>query len=149
MAVPNNSGGKRPASRATSRLAGVSHTTVSFVVNNVVTANIIRRRRGRACMSHIAQLDYHPLHQPAVSRLPAGERRAHQHGRQRPCLGQHVHRAALTDHQIRGGVYPRIRNGQGGAARLDLLPLFPIYSITTSAHTSLSATGRHKRHATI
>jgi hypothetical protein len=50
MAVPNNSGGKRPASRATSRLAGVSHTTVSFVVNNVATANIIPGDAGaRAC----------------------------------------------------------------------------------------------------
>jgi len=50
MAVPNNSGGKRPASGATSGLAGVSHTTVSFVVNNVATANSIPGDAGaRAC----------------------------------------------------------------------------------------------------
>jgi len=65
MAVPNNFGGKRPTSRDVARLAGVSHTTVSFVVNDVSTAGISEETRARVHAA-IAQLDYHP-HEAARS----------------------------------------------------------------------------------
>jgi len=58
-AVSNNVKGKRPTSRDVARLASVSHTTVSFVVNNVPTASISEETRARVHAA-IAQLDYHP-----------------------------------------------------------------------------------------
>lgn len=50
---------KRPTSRDVARLAGVSHTTVSFVVNDVPHVNISDETRARV-QHAIAQLDYHP-----------------------------------------------------------------------------------------
>lgn len=52
-------GVKRPTSRDVARLAGVSHTTVSFVVNDVPHVNISEETRARVQRA-IAQLDYHP-----------------------------------------------------------------------------------------
>lgn len=56
---------KRPTSRDVARLAGVSHTTVSFVVNDVPGVNISEETRARVHAA-IAQLDYHP-HEAARS----------------------------------------------------------------------------------
>ena len=50
---------KRPTSLDVARLAGVSHTTVSFVVNDVRSAGISQETRARV-LEAIAQLDYHP-----------------------------------------------------------------------------------------
>lgn len=50
---------KRPTSMDVARLAGVSKTTVSLVINNSPTANISQETRARI-HDAIAQLDYHP-----------------------------------------------------------------------------------------
>ena len=50
---------KRPTSRDVARLAGVSQTTVSLVLNNVAGAAITPETRARV-REAIAALDYHP-----------------------------------------------------------------------------------------
>ena len=56
---------KRPTSLDVARLAGVSHTTVSFVINDVTSAGISEETRARVLQA-VAQLDYHP-HEAARS----------------------------------------------------------------------------------
>jgi len=50
---------KRPTSRDVAHLAGVSQTTVSFVINGVTTAGISEETRARV-YDAIARLDYYP-----------------------------------------------------------------------------------------
>ena len=56
---------KRPTSRDVARRAGVSHTTVSFVVNDAPGVTISEETRARV-LAAIAELDYHP-HEAARS----------------------------------------------------------------------------------
>ena len=63
--MPLTSHTKRPTSLDVARLAGVSHTTVSFVINDVTSAGISAETRERVLQA-IAQLDYHP-HEAARS----------------------------------------------------------------------------------
>jgi len=49
----------RPTSRDVARLAGVSQTTVSLVINEVPTVSITEETRSRV-RSAVVQLDYHP-----------------------------------------------------------------------------------------
>jgi DNA-binding LacI/PurR family transcriptional regulator len=50
---------KRPTSRDVARLAGVSQTTVSLIINNVPSAAITPETRARV-LAAISTLDYHP-----------------------------------------------------------------------------------------
>lgn len=50
---------RRPTSLDVARLAGVSQTTVSFVINGVMDAGIAEETRARV-LEAITQLDYHP-----------------------------------------------------------------------------------------
>ncbi|HLW00128.1 MAG TPA: LacI family DNA-binding transcriptional regulator [Ktedonobacterales bacterium] len=59
MASTKPSGRKRPTSDDVARLAGVSRTTVSLIINNVPTANIPEGTRARV-QAAIAQLEYQP-----------------------------------------------------------------------------------------
>jgi len=63
--MPHSPQTRRPTSLDVARLAGVSHTTVSFVVNDVTSAGISEATRERV-LEAIAQLDYHP-HEAARS----------------------------------------------------------------------------------
>ncbi len=65
MVMPKSDRVTRPTSRDVARLAGVSHTTVSFVVNGVHEAEIPEETRARVLRA-VAQLDYHP-HEAARS----------------------------------------------------------------------------------
>jgi LacI family transcriptional regulator len=58
--MPRKQGVKRPTILDVARLAGVSHTTVSFVINNVTSANISQETRARV-QAAVDQLRYHPL----------------------------------------------------------------------------------------
>jgi len=51
--------GRRPTSRDVARLAGVSRTTVSYVINGTAAAHIPEETRARVHAA-IVQLDYHP-----------------------------------------------------------------------------------------
>ena len=57
--MPQRPRSRHPTIIDVARRAGVSHTTVSFVINNVVQAGITDETRERV-LAAIAELDYHP-----------------------------------------------------------------------------------------
>ena len=69
--MPQRPRSRHPTIIDVARRAGVSHTTVSFVINNVVQAGITDETRERV-LAAIAELDYHPH---AGARSMAGARR--------------------------------------------------------------------------
>jgi putative transposase len=69
-------------------------------------------RHGRPEIFNTDQGSQFTIHRPAC-----GARRRHQHGRQGPVPRQHLHRAAVAQPQVRGGLHQGLRHGRRGARR--------------------------------
>jgi putative transposase len=65
--------------------------------------DIFNSERQRATGSSAGASPGQPIHLAGLHRGAGGRRRAHQHGRQGPLHGQHLHRTAVAQPQVRGG----------------------------------------------
>src|ERR671910_360756 len=79
---------------------------------------IFNSERQRATGSSAGASSRQPVHQRRLHRPARGARRRHQHGRQGPVPQQYLHRAAVAQPQVRGGLHQatvaEARAGIGG-----------------------------------